>query len=112
MLRPETLTVALTASVAELKVPSVAVIAVPVPLAPEASTKYSAAAMLELPVAASLTDAFNVTEAAPTVGLGVAVILLATGPVVSRTGAADTANVPDAVAPQFPAASRPRTYSV
>ena len=110
MLRPETLTVALTASVAELKVPSVAVIAVPVPLAPLASTKYSAPAMLELPVVASLTEAFNVTDVAPTVGLGVPVTPLATGPVVS--GAAETENDPDAVAPQFPAPSRPRTYSV
>jgi hypothetical protein len=104
----ETLTVvALTPSVAELKVPSVGDIAVPVPIAPAVSMKYSAPAMLELPVVASLTEAASETEAAPEVGSGVMLIPEVTGPVVS--GGAVTEKAVETTGPQLPAASLPWT---
>jgi hypothetical protein len=86
----ETLTVALTLSVAELKFPSEAVMAIPEPLAPGTSMKYSAVVMLEPPVVASLTEAVKVTDVTPAVGLGVTLTLVVKGPVVSVGGGAET----------------------
>ena len=73
--REEVLMVADTDTEVPAKVP---VIAVPVPLVPTASTKYSAAEMV---VAAEvLTVAFRFTEAAPLVGFGLTLTPLVTGP--------------------------------
>ena len=75
------LSVAVTPSVGELKLPSEAAIAVPVPAVPALSMKYSAAAMLLFPVVESSTDA--VTVGALFVGLGEACTFDVIGPVVS-----------------------------
>ena len=63
--------------------PSCALIAVPVPLVPVVSTKYSAADIVEPPVPESETDAPKLTLVAPTVGFGLDVRLLVIGPKVS-----------------------------
>ena len=75
------LRVAVTPSVALLKEPSEAFIAVPLPLAPTESTKNSALVMLLPPVAASLTDA--VTVGGAVAGSGLTATLEALGPVAS-----------------------------
>src|SRR3990172_7135720 len=70
-------TPAVTFSSGEFRAPSTADISVPAPLAPSVSMKYSAAAMLELPVAVSLTLAVRVTNPPPPAA---AATLLVTGP--------------------------------
>ncbi len=68
--------VLIVADTGTLAVPKVPVIAVPAPLEPTASMKYSAAVIV-LPE--ELTVAERLTVAAPLVGLGVAVIALTAG---------------------------------
>ena len=82
------------------------VIAVPEPGAPSASMKYSAVAMVEPPLARSSAVAASATLTEPLVLLGVIVIALTVGPVLS------TPNVTKALPPQLPAASWPRTNTV
>ena len=78
---PELRVAVTPSSVALLKEPSEAFIAVPLPLAPTESTKNSALVMLLPPVAASLTDA--VTVGGAVAGSGLTATLEALGPVAS-----------------------------
>ncbi len=78
--KPEVLTLARTVSVLLLNDPSEAVIEVPAPEEPTESIKYSAAAMFDPPVLASLTVAVSVTDEAPLVGLGDTATFVVTGP--------------------------------
>ena len=78
--KPEVLTLALTVSVALLNDPSEAAIELPAPLEPTVSMKYSAAAMFDPPVLASLTVAVSVTDEAPLVGLGETATFVVEGP--------------------------------
>ncbi len=85
------------------------VIAEPLPLGPAASMKYSAAVTVVLPVVRSLMLAENATVPFE---LGVATIELVNGPMMWTVELDVTLNVPDALGPQFPAASFARTYAM
>ncbi len=92
---------AVTLSLAELKLPSEEFIVVPVPLPPRESRKYSAEAMGDFPAVASLTLAVRVISEAPSVGFGLTATLLATGPVVSVGVGTETVNTVEEVVPQL-----------
>ena len=74
----------------------------PVPLAPGAPMKYSAATTLPLPLDASLAVPPRVTATDPFDGFGASVRALVVGPVVS------TVKVVEPREPQLLSASRPR----
>jgi hypothetical protein len=78
-------------------------IAVPVPSAPVAPTKYSAAVTSLLPVAASLAVPARATGTVPSELAGLSVRPLTTGPALSRV------NEVLEYAPQFPSKSWART---
>ena len=81
------------------------VIAVPLPLAPTVSTKYSAPSMVP-PAMLSSPVAEMATSMVPLAGVGVALPLVVCGPVLGRL------KITAPTTPQLPALSRARTNTV